>query len=101
MIPVIRSVVYLILATLITAGAWLRALQVGSRAAEMSGEAKADELLSQASLVAYLREDLDILADGEFRKQEVELKDEAEGLQPDRGALALAEPGRIPALDCE
>jgi hypothetical protein len=49
------------LATLISAGAWLRALQVGSRAAEMSGEAKADELLSQASLIAYLREDLDTL----------------------------------------
>lgn len=49
------------LATLITAGAWLRALQVGSRAAEMSGEPKADELLSQAELVAYLREDLDTL----------------------------------------
>ena len=49
------------LATLITAGAWLRALQVGSRAAEMSGEAKADELLSQASLLAYLCEDLDTL----------------------------------------
>jgi len=49
------------LATLITAGAWLRALQVGSRAAEMSGEAKADELLSQAALVGYLREDLETL----------------------------------------
>ena len=49
------------LATLISAGAWLRALQVGSRAAEMSGEAKAEELLSQASLIAYLREDLDTL----------------------------------------
>jgi len=49
------------LATMITAGAWLRALQVGSRAAEMSGEAKADELISQAYLIAYLREDLDTL----------------------------------------
>jgi len=49
------------LATLITAGAWLRALQVGSRAAEMSGEPEADELLAQSELIAYLREDLDTL----------------------------------------
>jgi hypothetical protein len=49
------------LATLITAGAWLRALQVGSRAAEMSGEPEADELLAQTALIAYLREDLDTL----------------------------------------
>lgn len=49
------------LAALITAGAWLRALQVGSRAAEMSGEPKADEVLSQEFLVAGLCEDLDTL----------------------------------------
>lgn len=49
------------LASLITAGAWLRALQVGSRAAEMSGETQADEVLSQQVLVASLRQDLDTL----------------------------------------
>lgn len=49
------------LATLITAGAWLRALQAGSRAAELSREEKADETLSQAALLAYLREDLEKL----------------------------------------
>ena len=49
------------LAALITAGAWLRALQVGSRAAEMSGEPKADEILSQELLVSSLRGELDTL----------------------------------------
>ena len=49
------------LATLIAAGAWVRALQVGSRAAELSGETKADETLSQPALLAYLRGDLDKL----------------------------------------
>ena len=49
------------LATLITAGAWIRALQVGSRAAELSGEKNADETLSQSALLVYLREDLDKL----------------------------------------
>lgn len=49
------------LASLITAGAWMRALQVGARAAEMSGEAEADGILSQATLLAGLREDLDQL----------------------------------------
>jgi hypothetical protein len=49
------------LATLITAGAWIRALQVGSRAAELSGEEKADETLSQSGLLAYLRDDLEKL----------------------------------------
>ncbi|MFZ9932696.1 MAG: hypothetical protein ACO3G9_05805 [Chthoniobacterales bacterium] len=49
------------LAALISAGAWIRALQVGSRAAELSGEAKADETLSQAELVAYLRKELEKL----------------------------------------
>lgn len=49
------------LATLITAGAWLRALQAGSRAAQLSGEEKADETLAQSGLLAYLREDLEKL----------------------------------------
>jgi hypothetical protein len=49
------------LATLITAGAWIRALQVGSRAAELSGEGTADETLSQSALLLYLRGDLDKL----------------------------------------
>jgi len=49
------------LATLIAAGAWIRALQVGSRAAELSGEAEAEETLSQSELLAYLRNDLEKL----------------------------------------
>lgn len=49
------------LAALITAGAWMRALQVGSRAAELSGESQAEEILSQEALVAYLRGDLESL----------------------------------------
>jgi hypothetical protein len=43
------------LATLIAAGAWIRALQAGSRAAELSGEGKADETLSQSALLIYLK----------------------------------------------
>lgn len=51
------------LAALITAGAWVRALQVGGRAAELSGEPGAGELLVQPDLLAYLREDLGKLPD--------------------------------------
>ena len=51
------------LAALITAGAWVRALQVGARAAELSGEPGAGELLVQPDLLAYLREDLGKLPD--------------------------------------
>ena len=43
------------LSALITAGAWLRALQVGSRAAELSGEESSAALLRQPALVAFLR----------------------------------------------
>ncbi len=46
------------LASLITAGAWLRALEVGSRAAELSGEKAAAGLLRQAALVGWLRSEL-------------------------------------------
>lgn len=49
------------LAALITAGAWVRALHVGGRAAELSGEPSADELLSQPGLLAALRADLEKL----------------------------------------
>jgi len=50
------------LAALITAGAWLRALEVGSRAAELSGEESSAGLLRQKDLVAYLRSQLKDLA---------------------------------------
>jgi len=46
------------LASLITAGAWLRALEVGSRAAEMTGEENAAGLLRQPGLVGWLRSEL-------------------------------------------
>lgn len=46
------------LAALITAGAWVRAVQVGARVAESSGEPAAGELLVQPELLAHLREDL-------------------------------------------
>ena len=68
------------LATLITAGAWLRALQVGSRAAELSGEEKAEETLLQSGLLAYLREDLEKLP---------EKSKAAPAAQKARDALAL------------
>lgn len=51
------------LAYLITAGAWLRALEVGSRAAEMNGEEKTAGLLRQAGLVGWIREQLGRLPD--------------------------------------
>ncbi|MBJ7258856.1 MAG: hypothetical protein JHD33_04880 [Chthoniobacterales bacterium] len=87
------------LATLITAGAWLRALEVGSRAAELSGEAEADEILSQSALLAYLREDLEKLPEKSRNESAVEgvraalslleermKKDTAEGDGPARPA---------------
>jgi len=46
------------LASLITAGAWLRALEVGSRAAELSGEEMAAGLLRQPELTGWLRSEL-------------------------------------------
>ena len=46
------------LASLILAGAWLRSLQVGSRAAELSGETSGAALLGQKELVEYLHEQL-------------------------------------------
>jgi hypothetical protein len=49
------------LSALITAGAWLRALQVGSRAAELAEEESCTMLLRQPDLVAYLRLRLDEL----------------------------------------
>jgi hypothetical protein len=49
------------LSALITAGAWLRALQVGSRAAELSGEENSAALLRQPALVAYLQSCLEKL----------------------------------------
>ena len=59
-----------VLASLITAGAWLRALEVGSRAAELNGEEKTAELLRQAELVGWLRTELEQLP-GETREQPV------------------------------
>lgn len=44
------------LASLILAGAWLRALQVGGRAAELSEDPACAALLGQRPLVAYLHE---------------------------------------------
>ncbi|MEX1009744.1 MAG: hypothetical protein WEC72_00220, partial [Chthoniobacterales bacterium] len=46
------------LAALITAGAWLRALEVGSRAAELSGNEAASGLLRQPDLIGWLRSEL-------------------------------------------
>ncbi|MBE2179559.1 MAG: hypothetical protein IAE97_03725 [Chthoniobacterales bacterium] len=51
------------LASLITAGAWLRAIQVGSRAALLNGEEQSLMLLRQPALIAMLREDLRQLPD--------------------------------------
>jgi hypothetical protein len=70
------------LATLITAGAWIRALQVGSRAAELSGEEKADETLAQSALLVYLRGDLDKLP---------EKSRNAPAVERVRGVLSLLE----------
>ena len=44
------------LASLIMAGAWLRALQAGGRAAELSGDPACAALLGQEALVGYLHE---------------------------------------------
>ena len=46
------------LAALITAGAWVRALDVGSRAAELSGEPATAGLLRQPALLAWLRAEI-------------------------------------------
>lgn len=70
------------LATLITAGAWIRALQVGGRAAELSGEEKADETLAQSALLVYLRGDLDKLP---------EKSRNAPAVERVRGVLSLLE----------
>lgn len=43
------------LSALISAGAWLRALQVGARAVELSGDESVAALLRQPELLAYLR----------------------------------------------
>jgi hypothetical protein len=51
------------LASLISAGAWIRALQAGSHAAALSGEEPSHALLRQPALVAMLREDLRRLPD--------------------------------------
>ena len=58
------------LASLITAGAWLRALEVGSRAAQLNGEEKTAELLRQPELVGWLRGSLEELPE-ETRGQDV------------------------------
>jgi hypothetical protein len=61
------------LASLILAGAWLRSLEVGSRAAELSGEASGAALLGQKDLVFFLHDQLrelpDKAADGPVVKQ--------------------------------
>jgi hypothetical protein len=49
------------LASLIVAGAWLRALQVGSRVAEAGGDESCAALLRQPGLVAFLGEQIDSL----------------------------------------
>jgi len=50
------------LASLITAGAWLRALEAGSRAVARAGEEEdAADLLSQSALLAYLHSQLEAL----------------------------------------
>ncbi|MEX1045451.1 MAG: hypothetical protein WEC73_04920 [Chthoniobacterales bacterium] len=49
------------LASLITAGAWLRALQVGSRVGEAGGDESCVALLRQPGLVSFLREQIDSL----------------------------------------
>ena len=51
------------LAVLITVGAWLRALEVGSRAAELNGEETSADLLRQRELIAFLRSEVQGSAD--------------------------------------
>lgn len=46
------------LAAFIAAGAWLRALEVGSRAAELSGDESSAGLLRQKHLLAFLRSEV-------------------------------------------
>lgn len=46
------------LASLIAAGAWLRAWQVGARAAELDGESRCADLLRQRALAEFLRSEL-------------------------------------------
>lgn len=86
------------LAALIAAGAWIRALQVGSRAAELSGEAKADETLSQSALLADLRGDLDKLPEKSRNAPAVErvrgvlslLEEQAKAAGPETAATTRA-----------
>ena len=51
------------MSSLITAGAWLRTLEVGSRAALLSGETAPAGLLAQPALAAFLRSELQKLPD--------------------------------------
>lgn len=46
------------LASMIAAGAWLRAWQIGSRAVELDGEGRCAGLLRQADLTSFLRAEL-------------------------------------------
>lgn len=71
------------LASLITAGAWLRALEVGGRAAELSGEEPAAGLLRQVELVGWLRAELQ-------RLPEKQRDDEAVG-QTDAALAAVGD----------
>lgn len=63
------------LAALITAGAWLRALEVGSRAAELSGEERSAGLLRQKELVGYLRARLEAMPDDARNEPSVQRAD--------------------------
>ena len=89
------------LATLIAAGAWIRALQVGSRAAELSGEAEAEETLSQSELLAYLRNDLEKLPE---KSRNAPAVDQVRGVLSQLGdrmknvPAQSAEPGRAASL---
>lgn len=76
------------LAALITAGAWMRALEVGSRAAELSGEESSAGLLRQKELVVYLRSELEAMP--------AEMRDEAAVQRADSTLAAVEEQMSVP-----
>lgn len=76
------------LAALITAGAWLRALEVGSRAAELGGEESSADLLRQKELIGYLRSELQAMP--------VETREEPAVQRTDSALAAVGEQMSVP-----
>lgn len=81
------------LASMIAAGAWLRAWQIGSRAVEMDGEGRCAGLLRQADLASFLRAELQRLPE---KSRNAPVVMEVDAALADVGGQMTVAHGKVP-----